>query len=79
MTNENLTFYEHTESQLKKFHDINSMPSDVWEIQCVNYNDCSICPMAIHKYLLSTTKHTCTYSISEDKFRILMSDADCEY
>lgn len=79
MTQENLTFYEPTEEQLYKFNDINQMRADIVDEQCTYYNDCSICPMAIHQYLLSTTKHICTYGISEEKFRVLMSDADCEY
>lgn len=77
MTQENLIFYEPTEAQLQKFRDINASPN--WPEQCVYYDDCTVCPMAIHQYLLSTTKHICTYGISEEKFRLLMSDADCEY
>lgn len=79
MTQENLTIHEPEWYHLEKFHDINSMPDRIWEQHCVHYDDCSICPMAIHQYLLSTMKHTCTRGISEEKFRALMSDADCEY
>ena len=79
MTNENLTFYEPTEEQLAKFYRINETPEWMYNIACTNCDDCSQCHAAIHKHLLSTTKHTCTYGISEEKFRILMSDADCEY
>ena len=79
MTNENLTFYEPDEYQLAKFHRINSLSEDDWELRCVSWSDCSICPMAIHQYLLSTTTHHCTYGISEKEFRTLMSSADCEY
>ena len=79
MSDENLTFYEPDAHQLAKFYNINSLPDKDWELRCLEYDDCSICPMAIHQYLLSTTKHRCTYGLSEMEFRILMSDADCEY
>ena len=76
---ENLTFYEPDEYQLAKFHRINSLSEDDWELRCVTCNDCSICSMAIHQWLLSTTTHHCTYGISEKEFYTLMSSADCEY
>ena len=76
---ENLIFYEPSERQLDKFHRINSLSEEDWGLRCVSCDDCSICHMAIHQYLLSITKHTCTYGISEEKFRLLMSDADCDY
>lgn len=79
MTDENLTYYEPTEAQLTKFHQTNEMPEWVWEMICMDYNDCSTCPVAIHQWLLSTEKHTCTRGITEEKFRALMSSADCEY
>ena len=79
MTNENLTFYEPTKEQLSKFRRINETPEWMHNIACTSCNDCSQCHAAIHKYLLSTTKHTCTYGITEEKFHLLMSDADCEY
>lgn len=79
MTNENLIFYEPTEAQLTKFHRINETPEWIHNSVCVNYNDCSQCHAAIHQQLLSTTTHHCTYGISEEEFRILMSSADCIY
>jgi len=79
MINENLTFYEPTKEQLAKFRRINETPEWMHDAACANCNDCSICHAAIHQYLLSTTKHTCTYGISEEKFRLLMSNADCDY
>lgn len=79
MTDENLTFYEPTEEQLAKFRQINAMSERHKTLQCVYYDDCSICPFAIHKWLLSTEAHHCTCGISEEEFRTLMSDADCEY
>ena len=79
MTNENLTFYEPTESQLTKFRRINETPEWMHNTVCTNCNDCSQCHAAIHQYLLSTTSHRCTYGISEEEFLVLMSSADCEY
>ena len=79
MINENLIFYEPTEEQLAKFHRINETPEWIHNIACTNCNNCAECRAAIHQYLLSTTIHHCTYDITEDKFRILMSSADCEY
>jgi hypothetical protein len=79
MNQENLTYHEPEWYHLEKFYDINAMPSETWEQHCVHYNDCSICPMAIHQHLLSTTKHHCTRGLSEMEFRIIMSSADCEY
>ena len=79
MNSENLTFYEPSEYQLDKFYRINSLSDEDWELRCVSCDDCSICHMAIHQYLLSTEKHTCTHGISEKEFRILMSSADCSY
>lgn len=76
---ENLILYEPTETQLAKFHRINETPEWIHNTICANCNDCSECNAAIHKRFLSTTKHICTYGITEDKFRILMADADCEY
>lgn len=76
---ENLTLYEPTEEQLEKFYRINKTPEWINHMACVECNDCSKCHAAIHKHLLSTTKHICTYGITEDKFRTMMADADCEY
>lgn len=76
---ENLNFYEPSESQLAKFQRINATPNEICEVECASCNDCSVCTMAVHTFLLSTTKHTCTRGISETKFRSLMSSADCEY
>ena len=45
MIDENLTFYEPDEHQLSKFHRINSLSYDDWELRCVSCNDCSICPI----------------------------------
>lgn len=79
MTDENLTFYEPSESQLDKFHRINSLSDKDWELQCVSCDDCSICHMAIHQWLLSREVHRCTRGLSEERFRVLMSSADCAY
>lgn len=79
MSQENLKFHEPDEHQLEKFNEVNAMTDSVWERRCAYYNDCSICPMAIHQYLLSTTKHRCTRGLSEMEFRLFMTSADCEY
>ena len=79
MTQENLTLHEPDDYQLFKFHRINTLSQDDWELRCVSCNDCSICDMAIHQWLLSTEVHHCTYGISEKEFRALMSSADCSY
>ncbi len=76
---ENLTFYKPTEEQLAKFRRINRTPEWINDMACIECGDCSKCLAAVHQHLISTTKHTCTYGITEEKFRILMSDADCEY
>jgi len=76
---ENLTFYEPSACQLSKFHHINSWSEEDWELRCISYDDCSICPIAIHQWLLSTVAHHCTYGMNEEKFRLIMMDADCEY
>ena len=79
MTNENFTFYEPTEAQLAKFRDINAMPEEDWMFSCIFCDDCSICDMAVHKRFILTRKHICTRGMSEDKFRAIMADSDCEY
>ena len=79
MNQENLTMHEPTEQQLAKFNEINALSEASFERRCADYNNCSICPIAIHQYLVSTTKHRCTYGLSEMEFRLLMSSADCDY
>ena len=76
---ENLTFYTPDTQQYKKFDRINSMSDEQWERRCVACNDCSICDMAIHQYLLSVEKHICVYGISKEQFEIAMSNADCSF
>lgn len=73
---EDLEHYEPDETQLNKFNKINALSDEKWEEECHFYNDCSICPMAIHHFLLSTTKHTCVYGISEEKFKAEMNASD---
>lgn len=76
---ENFNYFEPTEEQLRKFHEINSKTSKEFDKECSYYNDCSICPFAIHQQLFITTKNTCVYGLTEEKFRIKMMDADCEF
>ena len=76
---ENLTIYEANEHQLWKFEKINELTDEEWERRCVRCNDCSICDMAIHQQLFTTTRHICTFGMSEKKFRAYMTSADCYY
>ena len=76
---ENLTFYEPTETQLAKFHRINETPEWVHNTICTGCNNCAECNAAIHQWIITTQKHICTYGMTEEKFRIIMADADCEY
>lgn len=76
---ENLKFYVPDSGQYEKFNRINSMSDEQWEIKCVFCNDCSICDMAIHQYLLSTEKHICVYGLSKERFENIMCDADCSF
>ena len=63
--------------QMRWFNYINAQSEENHDKQCIYYDDCSICPMAIHQFLLTTTKHTCVRDMSEKEFRIRMVDADC--
>ena len=76
---ENLTHYESTEQELYKFRKINALSEEEQEKRCLFYDDCSICPMAIHQHLLSTTKHTCVQGMSEREFVLAMDNADCSF
>lgn len=76
---ENFYFYEPTKAQIEKFRRINETPEWIHNAICTNCNDCSECNAAIHQWLISTTKNTCTYGMTEEKFRLIMADADCEY
>lgn len=76
---ENFNFYEPDENQLHKFNVINAKSEEDWERACVSCNDCSICRMAIHQHLITTTKHTCVYGMTEEQFRKAMMDADCSF
>lgn len=76
---ENLNFYEPDEHQLHKFRVINSRSAEDHDLSCVHYDDCSICPMAIHQHLLTVTRHTCVYGMSESEFLVRMQDADCNF
>lgn len=77
---ENLDHFEPTEYQYRKFEEINKLSDEEWEERCVMlYDDCSICPMAIHQYLITTDKHTCVYGITKEKFEALLDNADCSF
>ena len=76
---ENLTFYTPDTKQYEKFNRINSMTDEQWELKCIACNDCSICNMAIHEFLISTEKHICVYGMSKEQFEAIMSDADSSF
>ena len=65
-----------TEQQLIKFNEVNAMPEAAFNRRCASYNNCALCPMAIH---LSATQNRCTYGMSEMEFRLILSSADCDY
>lgn len=65
-----------TEQQLAKFAEINAMSETTFNRRCASYNNCALCPIAIH---LSATKNRCTYGLSEMEFMLLMSTAECDY
>lgn len=79
MNRENLEHFEPDECQYEKFKRINAMSDEQWELACVNCNDCSICDMAIHQFLISTTRHVCVRDMSEKEFEIAMDNADCSF
>ena len=70
------TLYEPTAQQLQKFNEINALSESTFERRCAVYNNCVLCPFALH---MGLTKHRCTYGLSEMEFRLLMSSADCDY
>ena len=76
---ENLVHYEPTEEQWAKFEDINNQSDEQQERICFQYQDCSICPCAIHQYLLSTTKNTCVQGMTREQFEVAMDNADCDF
>ena len=79
MREENSLHYEPDERDVEKFRKINSFSEEEQDKQCLRYNDCSICPYAIHQYLYTTTKHTCVQGMSKKEFEIAMDNADCEF
>lgn len=76
---EDLEHWEVDEGDLEKFRKINALSDEEQERRCAFYDDCSICPMAIHKILLSTTKHICVQGMTEEKFRIEMDSISASF
>lgn len=76
---ENLIHHEPDNSDWDKFKKINALSEEEWERQCIACNDCTICRMAIHQQLYSTTKHTCTYGITEKEFTSCVDNANVIY
>lgn len=79
MPHENLIFHKPTEAQWDKFHRINRKSKEQQEDECYYYDDCRICPMAIHQCLFSTERHICVIGMSEKEFEIAMSSADISF
>lgn len=79
MNRENLTHYKPDDKDWEKFKRISSLSEEEQDKQCLRYNDCSICPLAIHQVLLSTTKHTCVQGMTEEQFKIAMDNADVSF
>ncbi len=77
--NENLEHYKPTQSQYEKFERINAKTEKKQDEDCIYYNDCSICPYAIHQHLYSTVKNTCVQGMTKRQFEIAMDNADCEF
>ena len=76
---ENLCHYTPDTRQYEKLEEINHMPYEEWEQKCCSINDCSICDMAIHQFLLSTTKHTCVRDMTKEQLEIALDNADCDF
>ena len=77
--NENLMHFSPTAEQYEKFKKFNSMTDEEQDKACIHYDDCKICPMAIHQYLLSYTKHTCVLGMTKKQFEIALDNADCDF
>ena len=73
---ENFSHFYPSEKEWEKYEKINSMAEKDWERECVYYDDCSICPMAIHTELISTTKHVCVRGMTKERFLSSMDSAD---
>jgi uncharacterized cysteine cluster protein YcgN (CxxCxxCC family) len=67
------------EQEIWKFNKINQLDPEEWERRCIRCNDCSICDMAIHQPLITKTKHTCVYGMTEKEFRSHMTDVDAYF
>ena len=76
---ENLEHFLPSENQYDKFYRINNDTDRAHELDCYYYNDCSICPRAIHQYLFATEKHTCVRGMTIKQFEIAMDNADCDF
>lgn len=79
MSGENLKHIKPTEYQYKKFERINAKTEKEKDEDCIYYNDCSICPYAIHQELYSTMKHTCVQDMTRLQFEVAMDNADCYF
>lgn len=77
--NENLIHRKPTEAQYLKFERISAKTEDEKDRDCWYYNDCSICPYAIHQELYSTIKHTCVQDMTRRQFEIAMDNANCDF
>lgn len=62
--------------QYEKWAKINARTEEEHEKLCVCVNDCSICPMAITQYLITTETHHCVRDMTKEQFELAM-DCDC--
>ena len=76
---ENLEHYKPTKAQYDKFDRINRKTETEQDEDCIRFDDCSICPYAIHQHLYTTTKHTCVQGMSKKQFESAMDNADCDF
>ena len=64
------------EQYLQKFNEVNDLAEEVFERRCLEYNNCAICPMALH---VGLSHNRCTYGMSEMEFQLIVSHNDCDY
>ena len=61
---------------VKKFKEINELSEEVFDRRCAEYNNCSMCPMALH---IGMAHNRCTYGMSEMEFQLILLHNACDY
>lgn len=64
---------------IEHYNEINQLSEEDFLKKCRWYNDCSICRLALHKDLLSTTKHTCIYGMSLNRYLVEIEECGAYY